>query len=144
MRSHPSDHYRQLQAEIWDGEDETADEIDAMSPHPVLVALEKLGEQSDAIKDAVGEMVAAVSQSHENVTRAVDASEAAAVKTALDELKTAVAADNAALRKTMLGIQGAMGHLAARLDSMVAVMKTPKQVIYDDEGRPVGVRVVGS
>lgn len=140
MRANPSDHYRQLHAEIWDGEDATADEMDAMHPHPVLTAIEKLGEQSDAIKQALGEMVAAVSQSHENVTRAVEASEAAAVKTALDELKTAVAADNAALRKTMVSIQGAMGHLAARLDTMVGAMKAPKHVVYDNDGRPIGVR----
>lgn len=140
MRASPSDHYRQLHAEIWDGEDATADEMDGTRPHPVLTAIEKLGEQSDAIQHAVGTMVDAVSRSHENVTRAVEASEAAAVTKALDELKKAVASDSAALRKTMVSIQGAMGHLAARLDTMVGAMKAPRHVVYDNDGRPIGVR----
>lgn len=154
-----SDHYRQMEGEIWAGDDDEADSIDAMRPHPITGAIQSLKDsQAELMKSAEGmsasqkamaeglvgvlaDVVGIIRESHDGLKEAVQTSAAHELAKELKAVRETMAADAKRNQQVLASMTMTMERMGQRLDDMVAAMTAPRNLIMNDEGMPVGVRI---
>lgn len=153
MRRPSSEHYRELEDDIWEGisPDDRAALID-----PVVNVMAEATKRLETSASVISDMAANLAGANAEVSKVAKES-AAALKSAVDqvsgaELKSAidkVSKENGKMQTTLTGVLSEMVTMCETMKRMDETMKrleaaqtAPKMLVFDTNGRAIGVRSV--
>lgn len=97
---------------------------------------------AEGMAGVLGEVVAMMRQSQSELVEAAKITDGGQVAAALTKLEKCVEEDGAKTRKTLSGVTLAMADVSRRIDALADRMAAPKRIVFDTNGRPVGMETV--